>query len=437
MNQPAPYPKQIDEVLAIIDRGRVPGAIESLISTAFADAASADKRHDSNTAIGPLDGLMFGIKSNIDVRGTPTTSGLLPSLAQPAVTDAVVVKKLKAQGAIATFTTSMAPLAIGAITESDVLGPCVNPRDSTLHAGGSSGGSGAVVGAGLVPFALGSDTMGSVRIPAAYCGVFGWLPTHGLVSARGMTPLAPSMDSVGVLAQDAHVLSHVAHTIIGIDDVFAWSREVDLAPLSHAPRLIATCDWGLQARDTEQQAVADLVQLMKSWGSTATTPVAFSDSVHRTPDQIRRHGLLVVEASASSVFSQQWQRELMSPAVLAMLEYAEKASATKLWQSINSLVNMRRSIRRALSGVDCLILPTTPESAPPIGTDPVHAADLTAWVNIAGLPAIAIPWQGTSVQLVGQPGSDLNLLEWAKRIDDSSQSPNTGGRRSMNADTPS
>lgn len=396
-----------------------PGAIESLIPTALAEAAHADTRCAQGKVLGPLDGLVFAVKSNIDVEGIPTSSGLIPTLAPPAANDAFVVDLLRAEGAIAAMTTTMAPMAIGAITESAALGPCVNPRDSTLHAGGSSGGSGAVVGAGLVQFALGSDTMGSVRIPAAYCGVYGWLPTHGAVSARGMTPLAPSMDSVGVLARDPRVLLDVADTILRFDRDFPWSRDVAATPPTDYPARIALCDWASVAHESGRQAVTEVVDLMHSWGSRTLDPISFSTSVDLTPDRIRRHGLLVVEASACNVFAEKWQREIMSPSIQSMLDYAENASAAKLWKSVNTLVGIRRSIRNALASVDCLLLPTTPASAPKIGTDPVGAADLTAWVNIAGLPAVAVPWGNSSVQLVGHPGSDRNLLHWAAKIDDS------------------
>ena len=411
-------PTTWSQLMAAIDHDPAPGAIEALIPTALAQAEQADSRRAQGQTLGPLDGLVFAVKSNFDVAGLPTSSGLIPTLARPAASDAFVIELLTAAGAIAGMTTTMAPMAIGAITESAALGPCVNPRDPTLHAGGSSGGSGAVVGAGLVQFALGSDTMGSVRIPAAYCGVYGWLPTHGAVSARGMTPLAPSMDSVGVLARDPRVLIDVADAILRFDRDFPWSRDVAATTSTDYPAHIALCDWASVANESSRRAVTEVVDLMQSWGSTTVDPITFSTSVDLTPDRIRRHGLLVVEASACNVFGEPWQRDLMTPSVRSMLDYAEKASAARLWQSVDELVGIRRSIRNALTHVDCLVLPTTPQSAPVIGDDPVHAADLTAWVNVAGLPAVAVPWQGTSVQLIGQPGSDRNLLRWAAKIDD-------------------
>jgi len=406
---------RIRETLAgIAEEGRALGAVEAVIPGIEEAVEQSERREHEGALLGPLDGVPFAVKANIDVRGVPTTSGLAGVATTPASDDAHAVHLLRQAGAIPVATATMAPLAIGAVTEHPVIGPCRNPHDRDRQAGGSSGGSGALVGAGLVPFALGSDTMGSVRIPAAYCQVLAWLPSHGSVSPRGLVPLAEPMDSIGVIAADALVLSQVAQCLRAPDLHEPWWHAVT-PPESPTPLRVATCDLTARADATGRHAIDDLQNAMVEQGARFSGRIDF-ESQGIDPAAIRRRGLLLVETAAADRFGEEYDAGLIPEPLLPLIDYGRATSAPRLWGALRDVVDLRRKIRLALSETDVVILPTTPMPAPLLGEDPTGAADLTAWVYIAGLPAVVIPWAGSSVQLVGHPGSDDLLLHWARRL---------------------
>lgn len=171
---------------------------------AIASARAADRAR-ARGATGPLLGIPHGVKDIIDVEGTATTCGTTALASSIAERDALVVERLASAGAPLVAKLALAEL-IGLATEdpsTSCFGPAYNPWDRSRWAGGSSGGSAAAVAAGLVPFALGSETAGSIGAPAAWCGVTGFRPSHGVVPCDGVAPLAPSLDKVGVLARSA------------------------------------------------------------------------------------------------------------------------------------------------------------------------------------------------------------------------------------------
>jgi aspartyl-tRNA(Asn)/glutamyl-tRNA(Gln) amidotransferase subunit A len=415
-------PQPVDLIRQIEIEGRKLGAVEAVIPSAAQlltrclTEEQTERPPTDDPTHHPLQCLPFAVKANIDVAGIPTTSGLVNPAAPIASRDAVVVSALRAVGAVPVVTTTMAPLAIGAVTTHPVTGHCRNPRDQALHAGGSSGGSGAIVGAGLVPFALGSDTMGSVRIPAAYCGVYGWLPTHGSVSTTGLTPLAEPLDNVGVLASDPHLLAAVAAVLSQPDSSNPWSYPTSPeVAITDAPSF-AVCDWGNAADGAHQLAVKELIAHLRTWGGTDRGVISLDTATGVEPGWLRRQGLLLVEAAAADTFADEWAGGLIPSNLLPLLDFGRALPAPRLWRAVRSLATARRNIRLALSGVDCLILPTTPTTAPALTDDPGNAADLTAWVNVAGQPVVVIPWGNVSLQCVGAPGSDSQLLAWTSRI---------------------
>lgn len=166
---------------------------------------------------GPLQGLPFGVKDNIAVEGFPLTCGsrLLAEVVSPY--DATVVARLKAAGAVVIGKTNLDEFGMGSSTEHSALGTTHNPWDLTRVAGGSSGGSAAAVAAGLVPFALGTDTGGSVRQPAAFCGVYGLKPTYGVLSRFGLTAYASSLETPGIFAADVGLTRQVFEAARGRD----------------------------------------------------------------------------------------------------------------------------------------------------------------------------------------------------------------------------
>ncbi|MEO1137248.1 MAG: amidase, partial [Pseudomonadota bacterium] len=210
------------------------------LEAARKEAQEASKRWRQDRPNSEIDGVPYGVKSNIAVTGLPWHGGIGAYGARIAKTDADVVKNLSAAGAIAVGTLNMHEGALGATTDNPFFGKCRNPWDEHCTPGGSSGGSGAAVAAGLCAFALGTDTMGSVRIPSAYCGVAGIKPTYGIVPAGGLVDLSPTLDHIGPHALNVEDLSMVLPVISGSrikgngDDlrigVGQWGDAVEVEP---------------------------------------------------------------------------------------------------------------------------------------------------------------------------------------------------------------
>ena len=193
----------------------------SLRKEAIRQAHDVDGELHRDRLRGPLQGIPYGAKDLLAVKGKPTTWGAKPLARQVFDEDAHVIKKLRDAGAILCGKLAMVELAGGGdyrFASASMTGPGLNPWDKTKWSGGSSSGSAAAVAAGLVTFALGSETSGSIITPAAYCGVTGLRPTYGLVSRRGAMALSWTLDKIGPLCRTAEDCALVLHVIAGGDD---------------------------------------------------------------------------------------------------------------------------------------------------------------------------------------------------------------------------
>jgi AtzE family amidohydrolase len=238
-----------------------------LTERALRAAESVDEAVARGADPGPLAGVPFAMKDLFDTAGNPTRAGSkIHRDAPPASEDAFVVQRLIAAGAIPLGLTNMDEYAYGFVTENAHYGDTHNPRDPRRMAGGSSGGSAAAVAAGFTPISLGSDTNGSVRVPAAFCGVFGLKPTFGRLSRRGVFPFASSLDHVGCFARSVADLARTYDVMQGHDplDPAQTARPVEsaLAHLDAPPRglRISVLDgWFRQGATPEALAAVDLV----------------------------------------------------------------------------------------------------------------------------------------------------------------------------------
>ena len=196
----------------------------------------------ASQAAGPLSGLPFGVKDNIAVEGFPLTCGskMLADVVSPY--DATVVARLKAAGAHVIGKTNLDEFGMGSSTENSALGKTSNPWDVGRVAGGSSGGSAAAVAAGLVPFALGTDTGGSVRQPAAFCGVYGLKPTYGVLSRYGLTAYASSLETPGIMTKDLDLLKTVFDLAKGRDANDQTSLDAETLPAKPVKTIAVLAD---------------------------------------------------------------------------------------------------------------------------------------------------------------------------------------------------
>ncbi|WP_157961764.1 amidase [Acuticoccus kandeliae] len=386
-------------------------------------AEAADRRRAAGRPLGPLDGVPVAIKDNLAMAGTVTTGGHGRDGLVPDEADAHVVARLKAAGAVIVGKTNLHEGALGATTDNIHHGQCQNPLAAGYTPGGSSGGSAAAVAAGIVPIALGSDTMGSVRIPAAYCGLYGIKPSRGRIGRSGVLHLSPTLDVIGPIAASARDLATTLAALEGPDAADGdWVPPAArlMPPEGRGARpvigLLSPADVALEPAIAAglARATAALEAMGAEVRDVALGGLPLS--------KLRREGLLVLEAEA-------WM--LLEGAIgatparfgddfVAMVRYAERMKAARLARAYDGLRVTAAAAVRALGEVDALLMPTTPQRAFPHGSEvPVNQADLTAIANVAGLPAVALPVPAedgglpASVQLVGPMWSDYRLIELA------------------------
>lgn len=387
--------------------------------------------------IGRLDGIPVALKDNFDIAGWPTLSGL-PGPGVQAQHDAHAVARLRASGVVLLGKTNMDEGALGAITDNPHYGATHNPHRHGYTAGGSSGGAAVAVAAGLAVAAIGSDSLGSVRIPASYCGVFALKPTQGEISTRGMTQAARRLDTVGLLARSVDDLTVLLQVLAGYDaeDPRSRRRRVALSPPDWEPgKLRSGVLPNLSALGVQPEVVdvfeAALAKLDRELGECRT--VDFDDwPFART----RRAGFLLMEAEMLGTFAKQLAdtEHPVSPQFRRLLDYAARKTAADYADADRVLDAATLKMRRLFAQIDVLVMPTTPQGAFSLdGPVPDTQADLTSFASLAGCPAVSIP-MGTlpnglpiGMQLVGARGSDLRLLElaevWSATLDAAPEYP--------------
>ncbi|MGA7298245.1 MAG: amidase, partial [Rhodanobacteraceae bacterium] len=326
-------------------------------------------------------------------------------------------------GAVLMGKTNLDEGALGATTDNPHFGATHNPFRHGFTAGGSSGGSAAAVAAGLAAAAIGTDSLGSVRIPASYCGLCALKPTHGEISTRGMLPAARRLDAVGILARSVSDLTVLLQVLGGYDaeDPRSRRRRVALATPDWEPGRLRTgvlgdlTDLGVDDAIAEmfQQAVA---RMEPELGQQQT--VDFSDWPLASA---RRAGLLLMEAEMCNTFAEDLANtdKPVSERFRKMLGWAAARSAPEYVVADRVLDASRLKARRLFAQIDVLVTPTTPQTAFALDAQvPDSQADLTSFASLAACPAVSVPMGmvdglPVGIQFVGPPGSDLRLLELA------------------------
>ncbi|MDA3627280.1 amidase [Saccharopolyspora sp. WRP15-2] len=382
-------------------------------------AEKADAELAEGQDRGPLHGIPVAVKDIIEVAGLPTTMGSAHFADHVSTSDAECVHRLRAGGAVLVGKTTTHEFAFGPTGDSAHNGPSRNPHDPTRITGGSSGGSGAAVAAGMVPLALGTDTGGSVRIPAALCGVVGFKPAYGAIPTGGVFPLSQSLDHVGVLARTPQDCRTGYRVLAGLRD--APSRERGD---------IANIGWidpnSLHPTDPEVTRIAR--------AALETSGIPVQDLGIRDPEVVHRGflGIQYSEAYANHAERVADNPELFTDDVLGRLR---ESARTAGWQHVRALAardRWRSDVDELLSGVDLLAMPTTCVVATEIDRREitVDGADvnvrgaligLTKPWNLAGSPAVsilagAIGGLPVGLQLIGRPGAEDVLLAAATRI---------------------
>jgi aspartyl-tRNA(Asn)/glutamyl-tRNA(Gln) amidotransferase subunit A len=352
---------------------------------------------------GVLSGMTVGVKSNVAVAGLPWTAGMERRRDVIAERDAAVVARLRAAGAVILGTLNMHEAALGATTDNASFGHTMNPHKLGYTPAGSSGGSGAAVAGGLCDMALGTDTLGSIRLPAAYCGVYGLKPTKGAVEEEGLVYCQPDFDTIGPLTRSLDTLGRVWPAIA--------KDPGRVAPL----RRILVLD-NLGGIDVEPAVLKAFIAACESL-DLPVTRFRFPDSA----TDIRLAGFVEAGKWLATDLDQSGEprENRISARLKALLDYCDGAESRP-----DILARTRAALLDALGEDGVLLTPTTPHVAFAHGSPAPHSqADFTSPANIAGVPALAMP-AGTnedglpvSVQLVGPAHCELSLIALAREID--------------------
>ncbi len=390
---------------------------------ARAAARTADEERRHGIDRGPLHGMPISVKDLIDVAGQLTTAASNVRKGQLATRDAKVVERLREAGAVIIGKTNLHEFALGTTSEESAFGAVRNPHDPSRSAGGSSGGSAAAVAAGMGQASIGTDTGGSIRIPAAACGVVGLKPSLGEVPTDGVVPLCPTFDHVGPIARSVEDAAAIWSVLA--------SRPLPRLDTQESPtiRLGALGGYFTALLDGEVRAAFEsaTARLRTPAFTIEARTVAGSERIVETYVNIS-----LPEAAHWHTPTLDTRASDYQPAVRERLLKGRTISAVDYLAARDARDGLRRAVDAAIEGCDALVLPTLPIVAPLLGaTDvtmdngerlPVRAAmlRLTQLFNITGHPAISlpIPSRGLPVglQLVGRRDRTEDLLAVAATV---------------------
>lgn len=372
-------------------------------------AAGESQRRIVDGKARPLEGVPVAVKANIAVKGLEWNAGMEARRGIIAQADAEAVRRLRDAGAIILGTLNMHEAALGATTDNPWYGRTMNPHRDGYTPGGSSGGSGAAVSAGLCVASLGTDTLGSVRIPAAYNGVYGIKPTHGSIPDEGLVALSEWLDSIGPLAHSIDDLAELTAILCDpVEDAPALQRLI----------LLGSFD-GFDCEPAVEQAYEKAKVLV---GEMPTIKLALEDDAAR----VRFAGFITAARELIEHLGDTRIKDTdrLSQELRFMLDYAESRSEDDVERAAQIIARTRAVVRAAVGTDGVLLMPTAPQGAfEHSARPPVTQSAFTAFANIASLPAITIPaglndhGMPIGVQLVGPKHSEAALLALAKRLD--------------------
>lgn len=402
--------------------------------TAISAAECIDQQISQGKNPGTLAGVPFAVKNLFDIAGITTIAGSKINREKPpARKDATAITRLKQAGAILVGTLNMDEYAYGFVTENSHYGATHNPHDLTRSAGGSSGGSGAAVAAKLVPLSLGTDTNGSIRVPAALCGVFGLKPTYGRLSRAGVSLFSNSLDHIGPFARSVRDIALTFDILQGNDatDPVCTTRQPELT----LPQLnqgieklrIAVAD-SYFARSAEPEALEAVAKIAQALNTSKTVTIPESD-------RARAAAYIITASEGANLhlnnlrsrpqdFDPATRDRFLAGAMIPAAWYIQ-AQRFRQWY--------RQQVREIFQNVDIILAPTTPCVAPPLGIEKMFIAGtevlirpnlglFTQPLSFIGLPVLSVPIQRPNalplgVQIIAAPNKEALILRVAATLE--------------------
>ena len=395
-------------------------------------ARAADLRRENKMPLGPLDGLPIAVKDNYLTKDYPTTACSHARPLESVGVDATIVANLRAAGAVIFGKTNMHEWAYGATNTTSCFGATYNPYDKEHITGGSSGGSGAAVSAGIVHGALGSDTGGSVRIPASACGVYGFKPTYGRASRHGILPLSWSLDTPGTITASLEDIELMLPYFFGQDGKDpATSQAKTFKPetrfCQESFRLLSLTGVGLERTQEVDMAVSEALERVK---------IVRKDVELKNIKSYFASWETILHCEASAYFQPLIHRNLtkFSPVTQSHLKTGTMLTGIELLTAQKLRAIFIKTLLHGIGKWDVLVLPTLPVTAPrqdenwqEFGDIRVSTQDSMTWFcwlgNLAGLPSLTIPISLSKnglpigMMFMGRPGQDEKLLAIAKNLE--------------------
>ncbi len=401
---------------------------------ALREAAQIDVAIARGDAVGPLAGMPFAAKNLFDIEGVTTIAGSkIHRSYPPATQDATIVARMKLAGAICVGALNMDEYAYGFVTENQHCGPTHNPHDLTHIAGGSSGGSAAAVAAGMVPVSLGTDTNGSIRVPAALCGVLGLKPTFGRLPRCGAFFLSPSLDCVGPFARTVADLATIYDVLQGPHPPDPACAQRAAEPTAHglgrgADELRIGTLSGYFETYAEAEATEAVAKVANALGATRRL-------VWPEAERARAAAFVITASESGNLHLKNLKERAGDFDVATRDRLLANALTPAAWYV--QAQRFRRwfvaEVLKLFADVDILLAPATPCAAIPIGTRtlrlngtdmPARAAMgiLTQPISLVGLPVVSVPvrHQGRlplGVQIIGAPWREADCLRVAAQLE--------------------
>jgi Asp-tRNA(Asn)/Glu-tRNA(Gln) amidotransferase A subunit family amidase len=394
---------------------------------ARAQAKAADEWRKRGRPLGPLHGVPVGVKDIVDTRGMPTENGTVLHAGRRPSRDATIVSLLRQAGAVIMGKTVTTELAVYAPNKTR------NPHDLERTPGGSSSGSAAAVADGMVPLAIGSQTNGSVIRPASFCGVYGYKPSHGLISRTGVLAQSQPLDTIGVMAATLEDLALLAEPLMAFDDrdpaMRPQARPDLLATLREAPPVpprlafVRSPVWGQAAEDTQ----AGFAELASALGDRVEE-VELSSSF----DQAIKLHTTIMEADLAKSFAREYEsgRDRLSARLREMIESGQRTLAVDYNRALERVAALGAILDELFTQYDAILTPAAPGEAP-VGLGSTGSPVFCTTWTLCGVPAVTLPLlTGASgmpigVQLVGAKGGDGPLLRTARWLIETVQAPET------------